>query len=115
MKHTTDSSRLAEKHQAMNEAVGAYTRCEELTVEERRRLVKKAGVKMTLLKALRVTINFALGYIKNPWSFASIRRLAQAWLKLGERWFHRVYRWIKPCHRGRPVEKMPVIPAGALA
>lgn len=59
-------------------------------------MVKEAGVKMTLLKALRVTINFALGYIKNPWSFGSIRRLTQAWLKLGERWFKRVYRWIKP-------------------
>lgn len=103
------------KQNAMSEAVGAYIQCQELKVEDRKRLVKEAGVKMTLLKALKVTINFALGYVKNPWSYASIRRLTQAWLKLGEKWFKRVYRWVRPCQRGRHVEKMPVIPAGALA
>lgn len=114
MKKATVSARLEAKQSAMNKAVGVYIRCEELLVTERQRLVKEAGVKMTLLKALRVTINFALGYIKNPWSFASIRRLTQAWLKLGEKWFKRIYRWIKP--RRKKDEDFPILdPQSVLA
>jgi len=84
------------KRVAMAEAVCAYIRGEELSLEERKRLIAEARVKTSLRQAIKLTFVFARGYIDDPWSLKNLRALTRAWLRLGESVFHLIYRWVRP-------------------
>ena len=81
---------------AMSKAVEAYIRCEELSIDERKRLITLARVKTSLYRAVKLTFAFARGYISEPWSPKNIRALTRAWLLLGERLFQFICRLVKP-------------------
>ena len=96
---------------AMAKIVGAYIRCEELSPEDRKRLIAEARIKITLIRALKITFSFAHGYV-NAWSPKGLRVLAMAWLRLGETLFGFIYRWVKPRDSqpsGRLEDLMPVV------
>jgi len=89
-------ARFDDSWAAMSKAVEAYIRCEELSIDERKRLITLARVKTSLYRAVKLTFAFARGYISEPWSPKNIRALTRAWLLLGERLFQFIYRLVKP-------------------
>ncbi len=80
----------------MAEAVSAYIKCQELSPDDRQRLIDGARVKTTVRQAVKLVFTFAHGYLKEPWSPKMIQALTRAWLRLGETLFCWVYRWVRP-------------------
>ena len=97
MDNTSVSSPVRQsKRAAKARAFDAYLAGETLPHEERRRLIKEGRVHISLFRAIKLTFAFARGYLENPWSGPTFRRLVRAWLRLGEHLFHAIYRWVRP-------------------